>query len=100
MERTIKWMVAVALMMVLTATVTFAATRYGTTSPDTIYGTSSADQISGYGGGTLYGLSGNDRTSDGSSDYVDCGPGVDAVLVPPGTSQIDRLVGCEAILAR
>lgn len=54
-----------------------------------------SDRIEGgYGDDTI------DAGTDGLVDYVDRGPGVDAVLVPADAPQVDYLVGCEAIINR
>lgn len=70
--------VLAALMLALTATAAFAATRYGTPYGDALYGTNYADTMLGYGGADLMKGYGGDEA--GWGDKILGGTGNDEVL--------------------
>ena len=95
MRRTVKVMMATAVMVPLSATAALAATFYGTNYGDALYGTNYADTIYGYGGADLiYGYGGNDTVYGGnesvSGDKVLGGYGDDRVF---GNNGNDALYG-------
>ncbi len=82
--------VLAALMLALTATVAFAATKYGTSGNDVLYGTPYADTLYGYGGSdTLYGKAGADKVYGGSgNDHLYGNRGNDSLYGGSGTDRI------------
>lgn len=82
----------VLTVVLLSATVVAAKSLHGTSGPDTLTGTVKDDRIhSGGSGDTIYPRAGDDRVHAGrgddliyardksGKDYIDCGPGRDAV---------------------
>ncbi len=82
--------VLAALMLALTATVAFAATKYGTSGNNVLYGTPYADTLYGYGGhDTLYGYGGKDKEYGGrGNDHLYGGRGNDSLYGGSGTDRI------------
>jgi Ca2+-binding RTX toxin-like protein len=84
--------VLVLAILLLSATTLAAKSVYGTSGPDTLYGSPKADRIhSKASDDTIYPKAGDDRVhagrgddviyarDRGGKDYIDCGPGRDAV---------------------
>ena len=92
------------VMLALTATMAFAAVKYGTNGADNLTGTAYGDALYGYGGDDrisggdlISGGAGNDQIGDpgpGAFDKIYCGAGTDFVEA----SRIDYVApDCEKV---
>lgn len=99
----------IVTLVVFTGGAASAATTYvGTDGPDTIRGSLGDDVIRGLGGDDrLSGSTGEDRVFGGAgddyidvsddlqTDYVDCGPGLDTVVIRSLQPNRDAYKNCE-----
>ena len=99
MRRTISTLMVGALLLALTAAVATAATRYGTSGPDTLYGTANADRMYGFAGSdAMYAYGGNDGMFGGrGGDRMYAGNGDDEMTGGAGRDVLHSGAGDDSL---